>query len=180
MHSKTRRNGPGMTPAGRETFDQFLQDRDLLERLRVTEEELEALSHCAFLGAVSSKQDFLFVLRQVRGGAIAPSESSPLHPPSRRTRRQSSRAAKRFLGNPDERRSAACEPAITPAVSLAKIIRHRRIEQIGCMAGGLLLIAYLWWGLFGPLLSRQERLLGALHRVEAESVEPTDSMRSPR
>ena len=41
-------------------------DHELIERLRITPEELDALSKCALFGTLTCKQDMLFILRQIR------------------------------------------------------------------------------------------------------------------
>jgi len=46
--------------------EEFRGDYELIERLRVTEEELDGLSRVSLLGALTCKQDLLFVLRQIR------------------------------------------------------------------------------------------------------------------
>lgn len=45
----------------------FCRDHGIIERLRVTPQELQALSEISLLGSLSCTQDALFVLRQVRG-----------------------------------------------------------------------------------------------------------------
>ena len=47
-------------------LDEIRNDRDLVRRLKITPQELEALSKCALLGTLTSKQDMLFILRQIR------------------------------------------------------------------------------------------------------------------
>jgi hypothetical protein len=57
----------------REILDQIRSDHELIERLRITPEELEALSKCALFGTLTCKEDLLFILRQIReaGGPAA-------------------------------------------------------------------------------------------------------------
>jgi hypothetical protein len=50
----------------REILDEIRNDHDLIRRLKITPQELEALSKCALLGTLSCKQDMLFILRQIR------------------------------------------------------------------------------------------------------------------
>ncbi len=44
----------------------FCSDHEIIERLQVTPEELQALSDASLLGSLTCKQDALFMLRQVR------------------------------------------------------------------------------------------------------------------
>ena len=50
----------------RELWDQFQQDRELIDRLRITSNEIDMLKRCALLGTLTCKQDLLFILRQIR------------------------------------------------------------------------------------------------------------------
>jgi hypothetical protein len=50
----------------RALLDQIRKDHDLIARLSITPQELEALSKCALLGTLTCKQDMLFILRQIR------------------------------------------------------------------------------------------------------------------
>src|ERR1035437_7668441 len=67
----------------REILDQIRNDHELIERLRITPEELETLSKCAMFGTLTCKQDMLFILRQIReaGGGSAIGPPSPFPPP---------------------------------------------------------------------------------------------------
>jgi len=56
-----------------EIIEEFSRDHDVLQRLRVSSQELHALSRVSMLGTLSSKQDLLFMLRQIRE-AEEPSE----------------------------------------------------------------------------------------------------------
>src|ERR1700691_4608256 len=52
--------------AERAILDEIRNDPDLIHRLSITPQELEALSKCALLGTLTCKQDMLFILRQIR------------------------------------------------------------------------------------------------------------------
>jgi len=52
-----------------EIIEDFGRDHEVMERLQVTSEELHALSRVSMLGTLTSKQDLLFVLRQIREAA---------------------------------------------------------------------------------------------------------------
>ncbi len=47
-------------------LDQIRNDHELVARLSITPQELEALSKCALLGTLTCKEDMLFILRQIR------------------------------------------------------------------------------------------------------------------
>ena len=53
----------------RELWDQFQQDRELIDRLRIQPNEIDMLKRCALLGTLTCKQDLLFILRQIREAA---------------------------------------------------------------------------------------------------------------
>ena len=61
----------------RELWDQFQQDRELIDRLRITSNEIDMLKRCALLGTLTCKQDLLFILRQIRE-ATAPISAEDL------------------------------------------------------------------------------------------------------
>ena len=47
-------------------LDEIRNDHELIARLKITPQELEALSKCVLLGTLTCKQDMLFILRQIR------------------------------------------------------------------------------------------------------------------
>jgi hypothetical protein len=53
-------------------FDEFCADRDTIAALGVTAEEFRELSRASLLGTLTSKDDLLFMLRQIRA-AVNPS-----------------------------------------------------------------------------------------------------------
>jgi hypothetical protein len=57
--------------SSQQVWEQLCNDRELLERLKVMPEELEALRTCAFLGSLTGKDDMLFILRMIRSGIAA-------------------------------------------------------------------------------------------------------------
>jgi len=56
--------------AAREILDEIRSDRELIERLNISRQELEALSKCGLLGTLTCKQDMLFILRLIREATI--------------------------------------------------------------------------------------------------------------
>ena len=50
-------------------FEEFSNDNELLERLKVTPQELQTLSSPSLFGSLTSKADLLFILRQIRRGS---------------------------------------------------------------------------------------------------------------
>jgi hypothetical protein len=61
----------------RAILDQIRDDHELVARLKITPQEIEALSKCAFLGTLTCKEDMLFILRQIRE-ATSPSSSGQM------------------------------------------------------------------------------------------------------
>jgi hypothetical protein len=57
-------------------FEEFCADREGLEALGVTAEELQTLSRVSLLGTLSCKEDVEFILRQIRE-ARRPAEPEP-------------------------------------------------------------------------------------------------------
>src|SRR5208282_954553 len=56
-----------------EVLDLIREDHELIERLKITPDEMEALSKCAMFGTLTCKQHMLAILRQIRetGGPAA-------------------------------------------------------------------------------------------------------------
>ncbi len=123
----------------RAILDQIRNDHELVERLRITPQELEALSKCALFGTLTCKQDMLFILRQIReagdpGHAIrVPQPASPQDP--------------KEAPLPDFRRlPGRSAPSIAPEPgSLEGIVRRRLPEQLGILFWSVILFAGLVW-----------------------------------
>jgi hypothetical protein len=70
-----------LEPRGeRAILDEIRNDHDLISRLSITPQELEALSKCALLGSLTCKQDMLFILRQIREASSHSIDDIPLFP----------------------------------------------------------------------------------------------------
>jgi hypothetical protein len=61
----------------RSILEEIRNDRELVARLKITPQELDALSKCAFLGTLSGKEDMLFILGLIRD-ATSPSSSGQM------------------------------------------------------------------------------------------------------
>lgn len=61
-------------------LDEIRNDHELIARLRITPQELDALSKCALLGTLTCKQDMLFILRQIREATSASFDHANLFP----------------------------------------------------------------------------------------------------
>ncbi len=72
------RNGEGQSVEN-SVLEEFCRDRESLAALNVTEKELAALPRAALLGTLSSKDDIMFILQQIRRpliiGDVPPAES---------------------------------------------------------------------------------------------------------
>lgn len=153
--SRVHAHTPG---SERKVWEELLADREVIERLAVTPDELDAVSRCAFLGAVACKEDFLLVLRQIRQAAesqTAPAAAAAMEVPPAVTRRRSSKpktarmlAAQQRVSTlrPDPHRAA-------DAGSLAEIVRRRTPEQFGVFVFMLILISLSIWILISAILS---------------------------
>ena len=109
MKSNSPNYGVLVPQAECKIWDEFCDDHELLERLRVTPQELDALKNCVLLGTITCQQDVLFILQQIR---IATGPSSE---------------------------ETTVSPAPAPPGSLAALARFRLIELFGglCWALGL-------------------------------------------
>jgi hypothetical protein len=131
--------------AERQIWDQFRNDHELLERLRVTPQELDALANCVLLGTLTCKQDMLFILRQIRMATAPSSEEATISPaPAPRRDDKTEDSAREFSALANHRHTASVRSIPEPA-SLAGIARSRVIEQFGVLFWALVLIAFLMW-----------------------------------
>jgi len=64
----------------RSILDQIRDDHELVARLSITAQELEALSKCALLGTLTCKEDMLFILRQIREATSSTIDHTTLFP----------------------------------------------------------------------------------------------------
>jgi len=112
-----------------EVLNLIRDDHELIERLSITPEELEALSKCAMFGTLTCKQHMLAILRQIReaGGPAAGGPATALYPePAVPEEREEAPV-------PDCRKmlvrlagSAVSEPG-----SLESTVRRRVLKQFG-------------------------------------------------
>jgi hypothetical protein len=127
-------------------LDLIRGDHELIERLQITPEEIEALSKCAMFGTLTCKQHMLAILRQIReaGGPAAGGPEigqTPLFPEPAIPEEEE--------GNPvpDCRKmlvrlngAAMSEPG-----SLESTVRRRIPEQFGILFWTIVLVAGLAW-----------------------------------
>jgi hypothetical protein len=125
-------------------LDSIRNDHELIARLHITPQEIEALSKCALLGTLTCKQDMLFILRQIREASSPGIDHTTLFPtPPERNGLEEA---------PDRHRSAhRVAPIILPEPgSLDSINRRRLPEQFGVIFWAVVLVAGLVWN--GSLL----------------------------
>ncbi len=77
MKTDSQRLLTGAPPQERAILDQIRDDHELVARLKITPQEIEALSKCSLLGTLTCKEDMLFILRQIRE-ATSPSSSGQI------------------------------------------------------------------------------------------------------
>jgi hypothetical protein len=133
-------DGPDLTPRPeREILDEIRNDRELIGRLGITPQELEALSKCALLGTLTCKQDMLFILRQIREAGHS-DQATRVPKPAQLEDEQENPA-------PDLPRVAvaASPPVKRDPASLGGIVRRRRPEQWGIFFWAMVVVVALVW-----------------------------------
>jgi hypothetical protein len=125
----------------RAILDEIRNDRELVARLKITPQELEALSKCALLGTLTCKQDMLFILRQIREATGPGVDQPPVFPQPSHDDEENERPL------PDLHRiRARIAPAIAiESTPLDTIVRRRVPEQVGVLFWVVILIAGLLW-----------------------------------
>lgn len=124
-----------------EILDLIRNDHELIERLRISPEDLEALSKCALFGTLTCKQDMLFILRQIREAgspAIADTSLFPQPAPLEDEEEDSVAECRRIAA----RIARTVEPE---AGSLEGIARRRVPEQFGVLFWSAVLALGLAW-----------------------------------
>lgn len=162
MKSKSQDYGVPVPQAERQIWDEFRNDHELLERLRVTPQELDTLANCVLLGTLTCKQDMLFILRQIRVATAPSSEETTISAaPAPRRDDKTEDSAKEFSAPANRRHAAFAGSAPEPA-SLASIARSRGIEQFGVVSWALILIAFLMWNFVAGLSSWRQHFLAGI------------------
>jgi hypothetical protein len=145
----------------REVWDHFRADKELLDRLCVTHDELKALENCALLGTLSGKDDLLFILRQLReprtgaalqgpAAAIAPNFDVPIEEPDDPAPRVAPRLNLRTASN------------LRDPASFETITRNRRLEHFGILAGAVGLIAIVMWNVLKGMSAWRDHFLSII------------------
>jgi hypothetical protein len=126
----------------RAILDEIRNDRDLIARLQITPQEMEALSKCALLGTLTCKQDMLFILRQIREATSPSVDQTALFPqPPQQDEDEEADPI------PDFRHIPIREtPGVIPEPgSLEGIVRRRLPEQFGVLFWVVVLVIGLIW-----------------------------------
>ena len=160
MKNQVQEQLAAASPTQRDLWDQFRHDHELIQRLRITPNEIDSLQHCALLGTLTCKQDFLFILRQIREATgpitaeditdlrpVAAYEDSFEEPVPRVVRTQS------YL---------APSGAKTEAGSLEGIVRRRIPEQLGVSFWALILVGGLMWNFAIAIYRWREHFIASI------------------
>ena len=130
---------PDLTPREEQAIlDQIQNDRDLIARLHITPQEIEALSKCALMGTLTCKQDMLFILRQIREATGTIDHASLFPQPNPRNE----------LGEESARRQIATRvaPIILPGPASLESTNRRRIpERFGLLFWVAVLVVGVAW-----------------------------------
>jgi hypothetical protein len=123
-------------------LDQIRNDHDLIARLSITPQELEALSKCALLGTLTCKQDMLFILRQIREATSHTIDHATLFPQPPEAKEETEN-----YPVPDLRHIATrvAPTIIVEPASLDTIVRRRIPEQVGVLFWVVVLAVGLAW-----------------------------------
>lgn len=125
----------------RAILDEIRNDHELIRRLRINPQELEALSKCALLGTLTCKQDMLFILRQIREATDTAIDHTILFP-----RPPEAAEATEDSGPELRNLSSRIAPIVIPEPgSLDSIVRRRLPEQFGVLFWVIVLVVGLVW-----------------------------------
>jgi len=130
----------------RDLWDQFRTDRELIERLNITPQELDSLAKCALLGTLTCKQDLLFILRQIREATGSDAAPAVYASPSVAAYKESIEDPTPDLTRIRVRLAPSAEALSQPS-SLGGIVHRRVPEQFGVAFWALVLAAGVVWNL---------------------------------
>jgi hypothetical protein len=123
-------------------LNEIRSDRDLIARLQITPQELEALSKCALLGTLTCKQDMLFILRQIREATSpAPDQIAIFPQPLQVEDDEVEDSVPDFRHIPIR----STPGIVTEPGSLEGIVRRRLPEQFGVLFWVAVLVIGLVW-----------------------------------
>lgn len=120
-------------------LDQIRNDHELLARLGITPQELEALSKCAFLGTLTSKEDMLFILRQIREATSPAIAQASVFPQPVRYAAEEQADPTRDLPQLQKRimPSISLEPALIDGPVRRRLLKHLGTLLVVVAAAGL-------------------------------------------
>ena len=147
MKTDSRRPFTVTSQQERSILDQIRDDHELVARLNITPQELDALSKCAFLGTLTCKEDMLFILRQIREATSPPSSERILLFPQPSPYSEDEEQEDLL---PDFRQiQSRFAPEIIPEPgSLEGPVRRRLPEQLGVVfLVAIIAVALLWNGI---------------------------------
>ncbi len=125
----------------RAILDDIRNDRELIHRLSITPQELEALSKCALLGTLTCKQDMLFILREIREATSPTIDHTALIPKPPQLD-----VLDEEPGPDLSHIKARVAPMVVPEPgSVDSIVRRRLPEQFGVLFWVVVLAAGLVW-----------------------------------
>jgi hypothetical protein len=146
----------------RQIFDQFCDDHEMLERLRVTPQELGALKKCVLLGTLTCKEDLLFILREIRIATEDASEETTIASAPTPCRDDKTDDPPKELGAKANRRRVAPVRNLAEPGSLEAVARSRPIEQFGVLCWTVILLGFLTWNVVAGMSSWRQHLLARI------------------
>lgn len=157
-----------------EVLDLIREDHELIERLKITPDELEALSKCAMFGTLTCKQHMLAILRQIReaGGPAAGGPviaQTPLFP------EPAVPEEKEGVPLPDCRRMLVrlAGDAVSEPGSLESTVRRRVPEQLGIHFWLIVLVAGLAWNFMIAISRWRNNFLTSIGMPGAQAAPST-------
>jgi hypothetical protein len=131
-----------------EVLNLIRDDHELIERLKITPDELAALSKCAMFGTLTCKQHMLAILRQIREAA-GPAAGGPAHDQTPLFPEPVIAEEQEEIPLPDCRSMLVRlnGNAAPEAGSLEGVVRRRVPEQFGVLFWSIVLVLGLAWNL---------------------------------
>jgi len=161
-NSKTRDDEMKAQLSQQEIIEEFLGDHELIERLRVTPQEIQSLSSSALLGSLTCKQDMLFILRLLREGPKSAKPQATVPPEPLHVQDENIEPSIPDPSELAERIRLESLARLNESDSLKGIVRRSALQRYGVFSSAIVLMTVTTWNCITLMLDWQHHLSAKL------------------
>ena len=141
-----------------EIIEEFRSDHEVIERLRVTPQELQALSSASLLGSLTYKQDVQFMLSQIREAREPASLQATVPPEPLHVAAENIEPSIPDFSEMAERIRRESLAKLNESDSLRVIDRRSTLGQFGVFSSALILMAAMTWSCIKMMVNWRHHL----------------------